>query len=205
LLSRFNDSGAGWPNGDSGIGIHPTTWPDNYKSTFEWDCNGTKVETQDWYKIPSFLAIPEKFQLATSPLIQTPPNPPTTDPTPTLVITYTSASNIPLALPATIALGAGINSFRTCRLLGYPGVNQRVRDWLQLHLQRTLELEGEQREREQKEDEKGGSPLSFENGNLGEHTEGPGLVADKIRGWVMMDYADTPNDLLPLLVECNYH
>jgi len=169
------------------------------------------VETQDWYKVPSFLAIPEKFQLATSPLIQPPPPDP---PTPTLVITYTSASNIPLALPATIALGAGINSVRACRLLrifGYPGVNQRVRDWLQLHLERirTVELERERQEQEQQQKnvtlDKEVSPSSLEKGELGEHTEGPGLVVDKIRGWVLMDYADTPNDLLPLLVECNYH
>jgi len=165
------------------------------------------------YKIPSFLSIPEKFELATSPLIQ-PPNPPTPTPTPTLVITFTSASNIPLALPPMVALGAGINSARACRLLGYPGVNQRVRNWLLLHLQQvqTVELERErerEREREQQEDkieEKVGSSSSPKNRELGEVSEEPDLVVtDKIRGWVMMDYADTPNDLLPLLVECNYH
>lgn len=63
LFSRFDDSGAGWPNGDSGIGIHPTTWPDTYKGTFEWDCNGTTVRTQDWLVSLSIVFFPYRCVL----------------------------------------------------------------------------------------------------------------------------------------------
>lgn len=249
LFSRFNDSDAGWPNGDQGLGIHPTTWPDNKKGTFDWTCDGTRVETQDWlvptsffshgfirvtqfllgfssffgrYSIPSFLATPEKFQLAVSLLTQptnitsSPPPPPPSSPTqttpnPTLAISFTSAANIPFALPPTVALGFGIVAFRQYwwgRLLGSAGVNERVRDWVQLHLQRNLETELERERQRQKgtaavlSEKDSDSPPPIEKL---EGEEGSSSSVEKVRGWVLMDYVDTPGDLLPLLVECNYH
>lgn len=30
-------------------------------------------------------------------------------------------------------------------------------------------------------------------------------TTERIRGWILMDYVDSPSDLLPMLVECNYH
>ncbi len=49
LFSRFGGDGAAWPERLEGIGIHPTTWPDNKKEGFEWDSKGTRVRTHDWY------------------------------------------------------------------------------------------------------------------------------------------------------------
>ena len=48
MLSRFGGNGAGWENGLEGLGIHPTTWPDNEKNGFEWELKGTVVKTHDW-------------------------------------------------------------------------------------------------------------------------------------------------------------
>jgi 1-phosphatidylinositol phosphodiesterase len=168
------------------------------------------------YSIPSFLAIPEKFELAVRPLIQSTSSSPTSlsrpspnqpSPPPPLAVSFTSASSFPLALPPTVALGFGITSFRRYwwgRLLGWAGVNERLRGWVQLHLQRvrTLELE-RQREGRRATPEKVPPALDGENEKADTHSEGPDL--EKIRGWVLVDYVDSPNDLLPLLVECNYH
>jgi 1-phosphatidylinositol phosphodiesterase len=45
MFSRFGPRG--YP-GEKGWGIHPTTWPDSLKGTFEWNCGDTIVRTQDW-------------------------------------------------------------------------------------------------------------------------------------------------------------
>jgi len=110
-----------------------------------------------------------------------------------------------------VALGFGIVGFRRFwwgRLLGWAGVNERVRDWIQLHLQsvRTVELEQErQRDAKPVALEKAPPQLPAENEKVDSYLEGPVATTDKIRGWVLMDYVDTPGDLLHLLVECNYH
>ena len=60
LLSRFDvKEGDGWV-GEDGIGIHPSTWPDSARNGFEWDCAGTTFRTQDWYRLSTFMDIPEK-------------------------------------------------------------------------------------------------------------------------------------------------
>ena len=53
-----------WPDG---MGVHPTRWPDSRVEGFEWDCAGTTVRTQDWYRVPSFIQIPEKFDAVSFP------------------------------------------------------------------------------------------------------------------------------------------
>lgn len=59
LLSRFDTQpGDGW---DGREGIHPD-WPDSRKEGFTWDCADTKVRIQDWYRVKTFLSIPDKFQ-----------------------------------------------------------------------------------------------------------------------------------------------
>ncbi|WOO83315.1 1-phosphatidylinositol phosphodiesterase [Vanrija pseudolonga] len=46
LFSRYHkNEDSQYPNG---MGIHPTTWPDNNEG-FDWDCNGTPFRTQDVY------------------------------------------------------------------------------------------------------------------------------------------------------------
>lgn len=206
MFSRFNDSGANWPNGDRGLGIHPTTWPDSHKGTFEWYCAGTKVAMQDWYAIPSFLSIPEKFAIAISPLVQTrdasndPRNFskesngawPFPRPQPPLAVSFTSAASVPLALPPMVALGFGIASMRRYwwgRVLGWAGMNERLRNWLKEYLESVLQAEDQVQMDEKR-------PLRDEEKAYG---------TVKVRGWVLMDYVDTPDDLLPLLIECNYH
>ncbi|KAI0003361.1 PLC-like phosphodiesterase [Russula compacta] len=64
MFSRFGGDGAAWEGGLEGMGIHPTDWPDSAKQGFTWTCKDVLVRTQDWYRIPSFIAIPEKTQLS---------------------------------------------------------------------------------------------------------------------------------------------
>ncbi|EJU05834.1 PLC-like phosphodiesterase [Dacryopinax primogenitus] len=73
LLSRFGDDGEGWDNGTEGMGIHPYTWPNSEKDGFSWVLKDTVVRTQDWYAIPTFLSIPEKFDRAVR-LLEPPSN-----------------------------------------------------------------------------------------------------------------------------------
>jgi 1-phosphatidylinositol phosphodiesterase len=63
LMTRFPDDHKDWI---SGLGIHPYTWPNSRKEGFDWDCDGTRFRIQDWYDIPTFLEIPEKFQTVSS-------------------------------------------------------------------------------------------------------------------------------------------
>lgn len=60
LMTRFPDGNKDWIDG---LGIHPYTWPDSRRQGFEWDCEGTRFRIQDWYRVPTFLEIPEKFQV----------------------------------------------------------------------------------------------------------------------------------------------
>ncbi|KAH7107302.1 PLC-like phosphodiesterase [Auriculariales sp. MPI-PUGE-AT-0066] len=118
MFSRFG--GSGWPD-NVGIGIHPPQWPDNVQQGFDWTLGDTIMRVQDWYSIPSFLSIPEKMAAATSSLVV--PHAPGTPPT--LNISFFSASSA-LALPPTVALGAGYPGIG----LGFRGVNERAANWL---------------------------------------------------------------------------
>ncbi|ODN84217.1 hypothetical protein L202_00216 [Cryptococcus amylolentus CBS 6039] len=121
LMTRFDrdkEDGEGqWP---AGMGIHPSTWPDSKKEGFEWDCGGTRVRTQDWYRVHTFLSIPEKFATITAHLKPTLTAAPVLNPSFTL--SYTSASYFPLALPTTIAKGFGWPAWG----LGVEGINTRL-------------------------------------------------------------------------------
>jgi len=74
------------------------------------------------YEIPSFLSIPEKVELATKALV-TPNN---GSMTPTLAISFFSATSFPLALPTTVARGFGWPQAG----FGVEGVNSRFGSWL---------------------------------------------------------------------------
>jgi len=184
LFSRFGNDG--WENGANGI--HPPLWPDSAKDGFQWECNGTLVRIQDWYHIFSFLSIPEKASLATECLI-----PLFDSPIPTLSISFTSASSVPLALPPVIARGFGWPQWG----LGFEGVNHRVGKWLL--------------------DQLSTDPTSYRRGTLDNKCQKPAWMSDdslascadagpRIRGWVLMDYYEDPidADLVPLFVECNF-
>ncbi|KAJ8584469.1 PLC-like phosphodiesterase [Rhizopogon salebrosus TDB-379] len=119
MFSRFGGNGHGWDN--AAIGIHPPIWPDSDKLGFTWNCHNTMVQTQDCYAIPSFLYIPEKTALSTDILVA-----PSDSPSPTLSISFFSASSIPLAFPPTIARGLGWPQWG----IGFEGVNARVGKWL---------------------------------------------------------------------------
>ncbi|KDQ12285.1 hypothetical protein BOTBODRAFT_161818 [Botryobasidium botryosum FD-172 SS1] len=121
LFSRFGGDGFGWDDGTEGMGIKPTIWPDNRKDGFEWYCKDTRVVTHDWYGIPSFLSIPEKFASA-SAILRVPLEPQNED----LPITFFSASSFPFAFPPVVARGFGWPRYR----LGMEGVNSRVGRWL---------------------------------------------------------------------------
>ncbi|KAI0355012.1 PLC-like phosphodiesterase [Trametes cingulata] len=182
LLSRFGGDGTGWEGGLEGLGIHPTAWPDSEKDGFTWTLKGTLVRTHDWYSIPSFLAIPEKTELATQILL-----PPSNDPPfPVLNITFFSAASFPLAYPPLVAKGFGWPKWG----LGIEGVNGRVGKWLLDQLS-------------------GDGAASKKRGKKAQKDvqEGPGRVDDvRIRGWAFMDYYAEPEyaAVVPLLVECNY-
>ncbi|KAG0705319.1 PLC-like phosphodiesterase [Suillus ampliporus] len=128
MFSRFGGNGHGWDN--AAIGIHPPIWPNSDKLGFAWNCQSTLVQTQDWYAIPSFLSIPEKVALSTDILVASDDSP-----SPTLSISFLSASSIPLAFPPTIARGLGWPRWG----IGFEGVNARVGKWL-------LDQFGERRE-----------------------------------------------------------
>ncbi|KAJ7611608.1 PLC-like phosphodiesterase [Roridomyces roridus] len=119
MFSRFG-RGDEWK---TGMGIHPTYWPDSEMDGFTWMCNETTVRTNDWYHIPSFISIPEKVALSTSVLL---PPPPTAASGPLLNITYFSASSFPLASPQTVSQGFGWPKWG----LGVEGVNTRVARWV---------------------------------------------------------------------------
>ncbi|KIP02632.1 hypothetical protein PHLGIDRAFT_32127 [Phlebiopsis gigantea 11061_1 CR5-6] len=121
MFSRFGGDGDGWEGGLEGLGIHPTTWPDSAREGFSWECKNTVVRTHDWYSIPSFLYIPEKTALATQILLPPPGDPPT----PSLAITFFSASSFPLASPPTVARGFGWPKLG----FGVEGVNSRAAQW----------------------------------------------------------------------------
>ncbi|ORX34208.1 PLC-like phosphodiesterase [Kockovaella imperatae] len=121
LLSRFERvEEKEWLNG---LGMHPASWPDSKPYVFEWDCSGTRVRVQDWYRVGSFIQIPEKYRIVVESL----------DPSldaqlkdPSFTLSFASASNFPLALPTTMAKGFGWPSWG----VGVRGINSRLSYWL---------------------------------------------------------------------------
>ncbi|KAG7453029.1 PLC-like phosphodiesterase [Guyanagaster necrorhizus] len=177
LISRFGGNGDGWEGGLEGLGIHPTTWPDSAKDGFTWECKDTHVRTHDWYAIPSFLSIPEKFALSTEILM----HPLDDQPQKTLSITFFSAASFPLATPPTVARGFGWPRWG----LGVEGVNSRVGRWLLDLLSSSGDVSGHDLQNDLIK------PI------LG--------VETRLRGWALMDfYSDPGHALAGLLVECNY-
>ncbi|KAI0253821.1 PLC-like phosphodiesterase [Lactifluus subvellereus] len=134
MFSRFGGDGATWEGGLQGMGIHPTNWPDSEKQGFTWACNDVLVRTQDWYRIPSFLSIPEKTQLSTQLLLP----PPVNLNQPVLSVTYLSAASFPFATPTVVATGFGWPSFG----FGVEGVNSRVSHFLLAALKENTTLRG---------------------------------------------------------------
>ncbi|WWC66582.1 uncharacterized protein I206_100485 [Kwoniella pini CBS 10737] len=123
LLTRFDKDKDGDESWQKGMGIHPYTWPDSRKEGFEWNCEGTAFRIQDWYRVHTFLEIPEKFDAITTHLI------PTLEILPrqrTFTLSYLSASYFPLSLPTIIAKGFGWPSWG----LGVEGINSRMFGWL---------------------------------------------------------------------------
>ncbi|KAI0818883.1 PLC-like phosphodiesterase [Irpex lacteus] len=118
MFSRFCDDKDSWDGGHEGMGIHPTKWPDSEKEGFSWACKNTIVRTHDWYRIPSFLYIPEKTELALSNMKPRPAEPHT----PTLAISFFSGSSFPFASPPTVARGFGWPQAG----VGVEGVNGRL-------------------------------------------------------------------------------
>ncbi|KIR56088.1 hypothetical protein I315_01153 [Cryptococcus gattii Ru294] len=120
LMTRFDRDeipDGQWPNG---MGIHPSRWPDSRIEGFDWNCGGTQVRTQDWYRVKTFLQIPEKFGVIVrylEPTLQ--PSPAYSPP---FTLCYTTASYFPLSLPTIIAKGFGWPSWG----LGVEGINVRM-------------------------------------------------------------------------------
>jgi len=167
------------------------------------------------YAIPSFLSIPEKVSLSTSILLA----PPTS---PSLSITFFSASSIPLALPPTIARGFGWPRWG----LGVVGVNERVGEWLlrvfsresRTHSHSLCRTLHRPRSRSRAKVEKQASEPQDEEDMTEKETHeemgtasalGSGSPQEeeiRIRGWAFMDFYENPveSGLVPLLVECNF-
>ncbi|WRT63949.1 uncharacterized protein IL334_000876 [Kwoniella shivajii] len=122
LLTRFDKDKDGNGLWEKGMGIHPSTWPDSRKDGFEWECNGTTVRTQDWYRVHTFLEIPEKLDAITSHLLPT-LRPPVLS---TFTLSYLSASFFPLSFPTVIAKGFGFPAWG----LGVEGINSRMCEWI---------------------------------------------------------------------------
>ena len=122
-------------------------------------------------------------------------SPPADSPIPTLSISFTSASSIPLALPPVIARGFGWPEWG----LGFEGVNDLVGKWLLARLNPDDAIH--QRAPVDHEDQKG-ILTGADNAKSTPRTD-PDL---RIRGWLLLDYYEDPigAGVVPLLVECNF-
>ncbi|KAG8796688.1 hypothetical protein FRC16_009530 [Serendipita sp. 398] len=206
LFSRFGGTGEGWEGGTNGVGIHPTRWPNNQREGFEWDLEKTRVRTQDWYGIPSFLNIPEKFAVAVEMLLPCPAPNGKDD----LSITFMSAARVPFALPSTVACGFGWSALN----LGVEGVNSRVGRWLLEQLggddDQDIASDGLQQTIKPLENKPGCSQVTLVKSMS--NLEKLAIVDDdsrkepRLRGWVLMDFLLNPYELgvVPLLIECNW-
>ncbi|GAA5874900.1 hypothetical protein JCM8547_003605 [Rhodosporidiobolus lusitaniae] len=134
--------------GFDGRGLHPPIWPNDALAAWTTEIGEKEVLVQDWYGLPSILAIPQKASLALSlfdPPVLSPsssspsPAPPSLSPTsplphptassavltalpsPTtpLRLSFLSSSSFPLAPPSLCAKGFGFPRWR----LGFYGVN----------------------------------------------------------------------------------
>lgn len=104
--------------------------------------------------------------------------------TPLLPLTFFSASSLPFALPPVVARGFGWPRWH----LGIEGVNSRLARWLANAL--VAEFQDGDGDRD---------------GDRGEWAKGDlNFDAEKIRGWILLDYFDEPGGIAPLLVECNH-
>jgi 1-phosphatidylinositol phosphodiesterase len=202
LFARFGDDDGAW---GGRLGIHPRAWPDSAPEGFAWRCAGTPVRVHDWYRVPTFLSIPEKLRRATrvlcpdawadadedvrpaaawrrygyAPLYTAELPVPRTD---ALGIAFLSASAIPFALPPTIARGFGWPRFG----LGVEGVNARFTRWC------LRKLAGS-------EDSAGRAD------DVGEaHSTGARRCNPRIRGWVLMDFVAEPSDMVSIMIELNW-
>jgi hypothetical protein len=168
---------------DSYTGIHPTTWPDSDPEGFEWTCAGTRVRVQDWYRVPTFLSIPEKLRRATHVL--TPDGKANEEKDhEALAIAYMSASAVPFALPPTIARGFGWPNIG----LGVEGVNARLTRWAlgQLAMEDEAAI---------------ASCVQCKDWELFQRI----FRQPRVRGWVLLDFFKEPKDsLVPLLIELNF-
>jgi 1-phosphatidylinositol phosphodiesterase len=210
LFSRFGADGAEWPHGLAGLGIHPTRWPDSAPDVWDWTCANTRVRTHDWYRVPSFLSIPEKVQRATGVLLP----PAEALPAPSLNVSFFSASSFPFAAPPTIARGFGWPSAG----LGVEGVNARVVRWALDMLADGAQGQRAERERQGRSlgaaaDVDGCLEVSEETALIGEanwEKRSPRLGATeneepRVRGWALIDFYRDPEDaLVPLLIELNF-
>lgn len=187
LFSRFGNHGEGWEGGK--IGIHPPIWPNSRREGFEWELTNCRVRTQDWYAIPSFLDIPEKFAVAVEMLIPQP----TPNGKQDLAITFFSAARVPLALPSTVACGFGWS------VLGVEGVNSRAGRWL-------LDQLGDDTDTTIAPLSKSESEVTLVGDEKRYKSQPNGRREPRLRGWVLMDFALYPYELglIPLLVECNW-
>ncbi|KIO20214.1 hypothetical protein M407DRAFT_16011 [Tulasnella calospora MUT 4182] len=211
LFSRFGD-GTGWENGLEGMGIWNTTWPNSVTPGWNWDVKDTTFQSQDWYDIGSFSKAPQKFALATSTLITRPnPSDPTSQSHHILPMSFASASTIPWALPSAVALGIGILQ------IGFAGVNARISQWALDILSSEnpsavmlSTLNAAQPKVDANKEKKGpvtaDSNIDQSKGGEIKATEQapPDTRLTRISGWLMMDYYDSPSDMIPFLVELNF-
>lgn len=210
MFSRFGRE-SDWEGGFNGIGIHPSRWPNSRREGFEWELEKTRVRTQDWYDIPSFLSIPEKFAVSVQMLLPRPAPEGKSD----LAITFLSAARVPVALPSTVACGFGWRFLN----LGVEGVNSRTGRWLLQQLSGSADgintigaAHPFRRIKDTSQLTLVGSRQTIGEKNSDERvkpTSGRTQIAQtdvRLRGWVMMDFIMNPDDtgIIPLLVECNW-
>ncbi|ORY28650.1 PLC-like phosphodiesterase [Naematelia encephala] len=145
LLARF-DRIQGTGEWECGLGIHPDRWPDSRQEGFEWNCSGRIMRIQDWYRVPTLLNIPEKFQTMTSHLESTLTSQPisatsrahSNETNTPLTLDYTSAASTALSLPTTMAKGFGWPQWG----MGVQGINARLAFWLLRRIEEGERLRG---------------------------------------------------------------
>jgi 1-phosphatidylinositol phosphodiesterase len=174
------------------------SWPDSRPEGFEWRCGDTLVRVHDWYRVPTFLSIPEKLARATRVLLPREGEKAgdwENGAPPALALTFLSASAIPLALPPTIARGFGWPALG----LGVEGVNARFVRWLLQHLAGAAP--GDAASAMPRDAAGAGSTAT-----LVAPVPVPPAPARRVRGWVLCDYfADPRGAIVPLLLELNMH
>lgn len=106
-------------------------------------------------------------------------------------------------------------------VFGWKGMNEKTRDWLIWMLSGKSQFvrdgscddhserqgaHGARRECREVDLEKGADVEEWiqKDRNLCEERPGVAPGGVRLRGWVFIDFADEPRDLLPLLIECNF-